>query len=626
MLVLAHREELIDQAHKTLLDFNPTKRIGIEYGRQHASPDDDIVVASIAGLWHPSKKRLTSIRPETFSIIVYDEAHHAPSGESISLLRRMGLFKKQSSMTLIGFTATPFRTDGIKLESVFERIVFHRTLEEMIRNNVLARIKAYRVGSHTDLSNVKHAGEDFDGDSLQKAVDNPERNALILDAYRHRGDGQQAIVFCAGVKHATHIKDAFLQQGISAAVVHGGLAPIVRKGTIKDFKEGRVRVLTNFNVLTEGFDHPSVKLLIMARPTTSGLVLTQAVGRVTRRHEETQKEECLVIEIADSNPTYKVLGVGSLFQMKSDFDAQGQDVLNTKDIAKTLVDQKITPPGFKVDSFTSARQVQKEAIRYIHSTGRTRAGSGSGQNGSAFSSNQRDTSDSTPKKNTPQKPQVKRPQRTDRPFEEEEIDLSLPQPKEKSLLVPPKMLAEQILKLLPPELAAPTDAATFSQLLEETDLLDRLQLPEYVEKQVSLFTWERRQTTNGPSAVITLKDDSRLEIAEDLLGRHVVTYYHHDPKQPLLETPQVIATADTKEAAFQAGDNWINQHRPTERTLYNQCSPWRQYLATPKQLAILSRYHYDQPGMTRGYADQLIKWLSDQENGRVVSPYPPDPS
>ena len=116
MLVLARREELLEQARQKLLDANPHLQVHIEQGSHRAEEACDVVIASIQTLGRKGSKRLLDLPGDEFYLVVVDEAHHATAATYRRVLDHFGLFERDSKKLLVGFTATPRRGDGQGLE------------------------------------------------------------------------------------------------------------------------------------------------------------------------------------------------------------------------------------------------------------------------------------------------------------------------------------------------------------------------------------------------------------------------------------------------------------------------------------------------------------------------------
>ena len=324
LLVLAHREELLQQAHDKFRAIDPELKVEIEQAGARASADAKVVVASVATLARGGT-RLAQLPPDDFSIIVVDEAHHAVAPSYRRIFDHFGLLDPGTGRYLVGFTATPRRGDNHGLGEVFEEVCYARDLREMIAEGYLSRIRGWRVDTDLSLDGVKVQHGDFVESQLARVVNTPARNNLLVTAYRELADGRRAIVFCVDVAHAQNVHRAFSQAGIRSAAVWGELPKDERRATLAAFSSGEIDVVTNCNLLTEGFDEPRVDCVMMARPTRSKLLYAQMVGRGTRRHPD--KADLMVIDVADNSRMHQLPGLHSLFNLPTNIDLRGSDVL-----------------------------------------------------------------------------------------------------------------------------------------------------------------------------------------------------------------------------------------------------------------------------------------------------------
>lgn len=322
LLVLAHREELLVQAQDKFRAVDPTLKVDIEQAGARASDDASVVVASVPTLGRGNGARLSRLRPDDFSIVVVDEAHHAVAPTYRRILDHFGLFEPGTSRLLIGFTATPRRGDHQGLGEVFEEVCYARDLREMIGGGYLAPISGWRVDSGISLDGVKVRHGDFVETQLAQVVNTARRNHLVVRAYRELARGRRAIVFCVNVAHAQDVQLAFAESGVRAAAVWGALPKDERRATLARFSGGDLDVITNCNVLTEGFDEPRVDCVIMARPTRSKLLYAQMVGRGTRLHPD--KTDLLVVDVADNSRAHQLPGLHSLFNLPANMNLGGR--------------------------------------------------------------------------------------------------------------------------------------------------------------------------------------------------------------------------------------------------------------------------------------------------------------
>lgn len=326
-LVLAHREELLEQAKEKIEWANPGLEVEIEQGSRHAGRAD-VVVASVPTLGRAGSGRIEKYPRGYFDVVVIDEAHHAAAP---SYGRILDYF---DSALRIGVTATPQRGDKTRLTDVFDEIVYFKSVGDMISEGFLSPLTGIRIPTDVDISGVHTSHGDFSEKELSQAVNVEARNRLIVEAYRKFAPGRKAIVFCVDVAHAHDAASAFTASGLRCGVITGAMSGDERAETLGRFRSGGLDVLTNCMVLTEGFDEPSVDCIILARPTQSQLLYTQIVGRGTRLNEG--KQDCLIIDLADATKGKKPMGLPTLMGLPPDFDLENQDLVEIGEKFKRL--------------------------------------------------------------------------------------------------------------------------------------------------------------------------------------------------------------------------------------------------------------------------------------------------
>ena len=317
MLVLAHRSELLEQARSKILESNPNLTVEIEQAERKAG-HVDVVVASVATLGRNNTPRIEEYPKDYFKSIVIDEAHHAAAP---SYRRIIDFF---SPDFLLGVTATPQRSDSTRLIDVFDEIVYYRTIQDLIQEGWLSPLVGYRVKTSTDISEVEIQNGEYSQSQLEEKIDNPERNAHVVAAYRNLAMDKKTLIYASGVRHAQNLAVSFRQASVETAVIVGTTPREEREKILAQFATGQISVIVNVGVLTEGFDEPSLEAIIIAKPTRSTLLYTQIVGRGTRLFEG--KEHCIIIDIADTTKGKKPIGLPTLLGMPPDFDLQGQSL------------------------------------------------------------------------------------------------------------------------------------------------------------------------------------------------------------------------------------------------------------------------------------------------------------
>ena len=264
VLLLSHREELVTQPQKY---YDCT--FGIEQGKYH-SDGEEVVSASVQSI----VRRLNNFSPNDFDMIICDEAHHAAAN---TYKKIFSYFKPR---LLLGFTATPNRADGVRLNDVFSEIIFKRDLRWGIKNGYLSDIFCRRVDIGYDLSNVHTRMGDYAPSELENAMS--DTSDAIAEAYRKYAKGA-TIIFAVSVKHAHDIASK-----INGAVAVTGDTPN-RAEIIQAFSERKIPCLVNCMVFTEGTDIPLVETVMIARPTQSDSLYAQMVGRGLRLHPDKDK-------------------------------------------------------------------------------------------------------------------------------------------------------------------------------------------------------------------------------------------------------------------------------------------------------------------------------------------------
>ncbi|MBR1891743.1 MAG: DEAD/DEAH box helicase [Clostridia bacterium] len=261
MLVLSHREELVYQPIKYF-----DCPCGIEKAGEH-SHGEQVVLASVQTL----VKRLENFARDEFDIIITDEAHHAaaPSYKKI--------YSYFTPRLHIGFTATPNRGDKVRLDDVYDQIIFERNLKWGILKNYLCDVKCLRVKVSYDLKRVRRRMGDFVTDDLDRAINNQTSNFEVSKVYERYAVGQ-TLIFASSVSHAENI--AALIDG--AVVVSQKTAN--RSSIIKAFTERKIKCLVNCMIFTEGTDLPLIETIIIARPTQNASLYAQMVGRGLRQY------------------------------------------------------------------------------------------------------------------------------------------------------------------------------------------------------------------------------------------------------------------------------------------------------------------------------------------------------
>ena len=342
ILFIAHREEILDQTCGKLKSHLPDLNIQIEQGTRFTSKDAQITIASVQSLIRRKKR----FDPKEFSVIICDECHHALAPSWTDVIAYFYENKKPDTL-LLGMTATPRRSDGRSALSVFNEIAYEISLVELQNLGYLVPMQYYTVQTELNLDKVKMSGGDFQVGSLTKIMNTPEKRALALTAWMEKGRGKKTIVFCAGVAHARQLAADFGNNGIKAEVIDAKTTK--RNEILNKFRKKEIEILTNYGVLTEGFDDPGIECILLVRPTTSPLVYTQCIGRGLRPNKE--KKACTVIDMIDRSTHQLQYGVADMCGLPKKWRSNGKDPYRESEaIAKIKISD--------VDAFLKIQQAQ----------------------------------------------------------------------------------------------------------------------------------------------------------------------------------------------------------------------------------------------------------------------------
>lgn len=305
-MMIAHREELLEQGASRIESQNPHLWVDIEAGGRKAAREADVVVAGVATVGRVGSSRLEWFRPNT---IICDEAHHAAADSYTTAFQRFGAYG--GSAKLLGVTATPQRLDNRPLHgedvAVFEDLVYSYGLLDAIRDGWLVDLRGYRVETGVSLAGVKKIAGDYNQHQLADTVNKAERTDLAYKMWADVARDRRTIVFCASVQHASDVADFWRGQGFVAESVDGSMGSEDRRAIIERFRTGQTQVLTNCQIATEGFDVPEIGCVLMLKPTMSWALYAQMVGRGTRLAPG--KTDCIVIDVADLSANYSLASV-----------------------------------------------------------------------------------------------------------------------------------------------------------------------------------------------------------------------------------------------------------------------------------------------------------------------------
>lgn len=267
IVFLAHRRELIDQASARL------DGLGVDHGiimadHPRAKPWLPVQVGSIQTV----HRRGLPWEPD---LVFVDECHRIKGASYQQVIADCG------RAVVIGITATPCRSDGKGLNPPFETMVIGPSLAELTARGYLVPARTY-ARKKPDLRGVSTTAGDYQQDELQEAMNKPEIVGDVVKEWQKNAAGRLTVVFAVGVKHSIALRDAFRATGVTAEHLDGETPKAERERLLADLTAGRITVLCNCGVLSEGWDCPPVSCVCIVRPTMSLVLYLQMAGRTLR--------------------------------------------------------------------------------------------------------------------------------------------------------------------------------------------------------------------------------------------------------------------------------------------------------------------------------------------------------
>jgi DNA repair protein RadD len=319
-LVLTHVKELIAQNHSKFMQSWPQAPAGVYSAglnkREHRQAVTFAGIASVAKKAHLFGK---------IDFIIVDECDLVNPDQKTMYAKFMGELKKLNPyIKMIGFTATPWRAtfgsitgeDGLFTDTPVDMAGVD-AFNWFITEGYLLPLIPKKTNLILDVSGVHMRGGDYVASELQMAVDKREITIKALEETIALGaDRKSWLIFASGIEHAKNIAHILTEMGVTCKAVYSGMEEN-RDDILRDLKSGKLRAVVNNNVLTTGFDHPGIDMIVILRPCGSSRLWVQMLGRGTRplfvpgydldtkdgRLEsilESDKQNCLVLDFANN--------------------------------------------------------------------------------------------------------------------------------------------------------------------------------------------------------------------------------------------------------------------------------------------------------------------------------------
>ena len=254
---IVHRKELLEQAHNTL--------------EQYSINFENVKIYMVQSLANKLKD-ITEIP----NMIIFDECQHATSRTYMKII------EKFPSAYILGLTATPCRMTGKPLGDIFQSIVSDITAKQLIKKKYLADYDYYAPQINLNLNNVKIKAGDYEKESLNKEMNKLTIYGDIIKNYKKIANGKKSIIYCHSIEYSKKIEKLFTEHGYSIKHFDGTTPSKERTKIIEDFRNDKVKILTNVDLIGEGFDVPACECVLLLRPTQSLSLYIQQATRCLR--------------------------------------------------------------------------------------------------------------------------------------------------------------------------------------------------------------------------------------------------------------------------------------------------------------------------------------------------------
>ncbi|OEJ26717.1 helicase [Streptomyces agglomeratus] len=253
------------------------------------------------------------------SLVIVDEAHTAIAPQYTEILSHLGLMHSRTDRHLLGLTATPFRNTNVEeTRRLVQRFGSRRLDDGIFSGEPYAELQQLGMLAHVAHRELTGGTIELTSDERQRAdqlsvlskaaeqrlADDHDRNRRIIDEIAAMPSDWPVLVFATSVSHAKFLSAKLNDRGITAAAVDSATSTSERRRRIDSFRRQQTRVLTNYGVLTQGFDAPATRAVVVARPTYSPNVYQQMIGRGLRGPRNGGKDSCLILNVRDNITNY----------------------------------------------------------------------------------------------------------------------------------------------------------------------------------------------------------------------------------------------------------------------------------------------------------------------------------
>lgn len=228
--------------------------------------------------------------------VIVHNCHHQTVNNSTYAKTLAALKAINPNLKHLGVTATPIRADGDGIGGVYQKESAHFGIVELIKNGYLVPVRWLAIQVGISLAGVKKVAGDFQSKQLANVFETQNCFDLVVESHKKYASDRQALAFTVSVEGAYNLAKTFTDAGIVAAAADGNTKNDDRKRILDDFRCGKIQVLCNVGLYTEGLDVPQVSCIHQVRPTQSDGLYTQILGRALRTYPG--KSDALILDYA----------------------------------------------------------------------------------------------------------------------------------------------------------------------------------------------------------------------------------------------------------------------------------------------------------------------------------------
>jgi superfamily II DNA or RNA helicase len=277
MLFVVHRLNIAKKAMSEFRKvFGSTKTMGLYTGSSELNTSADFIFSTVQTI--NTQKHITNFSSTDFDYVIIDETHRAGANTYQNVLN---YFKPSF---LLGMTATPERTDGFDIFSLFEHsIAFEIRLQAAMEADLLCPFHYFGI---SDIEIEDQSDPNLVDFNKLTSSNRVQHIIEALDEYGADTEAPRGLVFCSKIDEAKALSDAFNNRGIPSQALSGADPESIREKAIERLESSgsdRLKYLFTVDIFNEGIDIPTINQIVMLRPTSSAIIFVQQLGRGLRK-------------------------------------------------------------------------------------------------------------------------------------------------------------------------------------------------------------------------------------------------------------------------------------------------------------------------------------------------------